>query len=217
MKDVCIIIPTHKEVLTGNDEKSFLQTLNIFKNKDIKLIIPNNISDNFYIKYDIEIIKLSSEWFKSPSAYNAMCCEKEFYELFRDYKYVLICQTDAWVFKDNLDYFIGLDCDYYGAPWPQNHNLIGNGGLSLRKTEKMIEICEKYTYDGRVNEDIWFSINHKTDMKICDIKTACNFSIETPSNSNLNMVDDYPMGVHGKIMFKTWGDGKDFKRKYYGK
>jgi hypothetical protein len=89
----------------------------------------------------------------------------------------LIFQTDTLInpkYKDLIYEFI--DYDYVGAPWISNGN-VGNGGLSLRKKSKMIEIIKKKKYyleiNGRtfelnrdtyepninLNEDIYFSLN----------------------------------------------------------
>ena len=48
MKNCCVVITTHKEKLGENEEKSFLRALEVFKGKDIKLIIPNNISTEYF-------------------------------------------------------------------------------------------------------------------------------------------------------------------------
>ena len=89
-KKCCVVIVTHKEVLDGNDEKSFKQALDVFSgNRDIKLVLPDNISYDYYKeykdKYEFEIVKANHEWFSSYVAYNRTCSTKEFYELFQNY------------------------------------------------------------------------------------------------------------------------------------
>lgn len=115
----CIVFITHKSSLEGYELKSFEQCLNVFNGKrDIKLVIPDNISTAFYDKYSdkFEYCKVNHEWLSSYKAYNKTCCTKEFYELFKDYEYMLKYEADAWVFEDRLDEFIELGYDYYGAP-----------------------------------------------------------------------------------------------------
>ena len=89
----------------------------------------------------------------------------------------LIFQTDTLInpnCKDLIYEFINYD--YVGAPWISNGD-VGNGGLSLRKKSKMIEIIKKKkyyleingqtfelnrdTYEPNIylNEDIYFSLN----------------------------------------------------------
>ena len=85
---------------------------------------------------------------------------------------MLICQTDAYVFKNDLDFWISKNFDYIGAPWLDskkiffNHKLrflfnklkkslglkerlynhinqVGNGGFSLRNVDKFYNISKK--------------------------------------------------------------------------
>ena len=192
MKKCCIVIITYKETLSGDDEKSFLQALKVFGGKrDIRLIIPDNISTDYYEQHKdiIEICKVPNDRLSSIKAYNKFLCTSEFYGFFSEYDYILIYQTDCWVFEDKLDYFIELGYDYYGAPWPHNNNTIGNGGFSLRKVSKMLEITNKYEYkrDSYLgNEDTWFCQTHKNDLNLCDLKNACNFSYELKSKKIIN-------------------------------
>jgi len=54
----------------------------------------------------------------------------------------LVFQTDSIILKENKDIInIFLAYDYVGAPWIIN-NKVGNGGLSLRKKSKMLEIIK---------------------------------------------------------------------------
>ncbi len=103
-----------------------------------------------------------------------MMLSKEFYELFSDSEYILICQTDAYLFRDELLDWCAKGYDYIGAPWIKKkyysksyvrlyffllglfrrsevhvfrHDLldkVGNGGLSLRRVDKFIRSCEKH-------------------------------------------------------------------------
>lgn len=218
MGKCCIIVPTYKEKLSGYEEKSFEQCLKVFGGKyNIKLVMPDSIKTEYYDKHSnlIEICLVDKKWMESIKAYSSMCCNLKFWEMFSDFKYALIYQTDCWVYEDKLDYFIGLDYDWYGAPWPQYGYSIGNGGLSLRKVKKMLEITEKYAYNKVINEDWWFCHMHGNEMNICDYKIAVNFSLETVSEKLLGLITDIPMGLHGKHLIKLWDENgdkfKDFK------
>lgn len=212
MDKCCVAIISHKEELCGNDEKSFIRCLDVFsKKRHIKVIIPNNISTEYYEKYGdiIEIVKVDKKWLSSSEEYNAMCCNKDFWNLFHEYEYVLIYQTDCWVFEDKLDYFVSLCFDWYGAPWTHHNDTVGNGGFSLRKASKMIEITSKYQFNWDSlwgAEDTWFCQKHKNELNTCDLDTACNFSIENPQRKYLNLIKDIPMGFHGKQMKRFWDE-----------
>ena len=107
-----------------------------------------------------------------------------------------------------------LGYDYYGAPWPHHNNSVGNGGLSLRKVSKMIEITSKYKFNWdsiEGAEDTWFSLSHKDEINICPWEIAVNFSIETPIKKYLDKVNNIPMGFHGKLTRKTLWDNDGLK------
>lgn len=209
-KRCAIVIPTYKEILDGLQKESFERAVNVFKGeRNIIVIAPDNIDTSFYERYDVNIIKVRQEWLKSVKSYSNMMCSNEFYQLFVGYDYMLLYQTDCWVFEDRLDYFMNLDYDWYGAPWPHHKDGIGNGGFSLRKVSKMLEITDKYQYNGDSllgNEDTWFCQTHKDDLNLCDLKTACNFSMEIITEKYLRNIDTYPMGLHGKAMPRFWDD-----------
>lgn len=220
-KTCCITIITHLESLKDYDKLSFEQALSVFKKRDIFLVIPNKVDTSvFYDKYikvnkNMKLLKVDDKWLSSYDNYNKTCCIPEFYQLFKDYDYMLLYQTDCWIYEDRLDYFISLGYDWYGAPWPQWSDEVGNGGFCLRKVPKMLEITQKYKYtspqkDGY--EDTWFCKRHKNELKIADLKTASNFSIEIPTVSFVSKVKKYislfenktPMGVHGKFFQPYW-------------
>lgn len=217
-KKVCVSIFTYKENLESYEKLSFLKCLNVFgRERDIKLVIPDNISTEYYDKYSnlFEIVKVNASWMDDIKSYNQMLCNSKFWKMFNDYEYVLTYQTDCWAYEDKLDYFIGLGYDYYGAPWPIYDNKVGNGGLSLRKVSKMIEITEKYEFiRGSINEDGWFCLKHADEINICPVEIAANFSLEIPSISILKMVKDVPMGLHGKYLMNLLDENGDNFRKY---
>jgi hypothetical protein len=68
----------------------------------------------------------------------------------------LIFQTDTIICEQtkNLLYDF-IEYDYVGAPWLDS-DIGGNGGLSLRRKSKMLEILDKCKYNG-MNEDQYFS------------------------------------------------------------
>jgi len=221
-KKCCIAFITHKSHLNDYEKKSFEKCMSIFEGKrDIKLIIPKKISTEFYENYkkNFEIVKVKNEWLDSLDSYNQMSCDKEFWKMFSEYEYVLIYQTDCWVFEDNLDYFIEFGYDWYGAPWPFWGNNVGNSGLCLRNVNKMIEITSKYEFlKGSMHDDVWFCrTNIKNEMNICPWEIAVNFSLETVSNKLLSKIDKLPMGFHGKHLINLWDDSGDkffeFKQK----
>jgi len=132
--------------------------------------------------------------------------------LFYDYiptETFLVFQTDSMIFPKNkhlLNNF--LKYDYVGAPWPhipKNNQLVGNGGLSLRKKSKMLEIMELDTnvanYD--LSEDVFFACTDVVNLYKPSPSEAMHFSIE-------NIFCDSAFGGH-----QPWRIGSEKIKNYY--
>jgi len=89
--------------------------------------------------------------------YTELLVSKQFHDLIPT-EIFLVFQTDTMICKDSgiqLNDFIKYD--YVGAPMPHIDGLVGNGGLSLRKKSKMLEIIEKCKYNGQDPEDYYYA------------------------------------------------------------
>lgn len=98
----------------------------------------------------------------------------------------LIFQTDSMICKPYKDLIYQyMDYDYVGAPWfeiPRDplKCQVGNGGLSLRRRSKMLEIAITQPYIYGYPEDMYFSeAAEKMRMNIPSWTKAKEFSIET--------------------------------------
>ncbi|SCD21348.1 GT_2_WfgS_like [Proteiniphilum saccharofermentans] len=141
---------------------------------DKVFVMPENfvIDESFSGFADIPVERFPDYFFTSISGYNRLMLDVDFYRRFSGYKYMLIHQTDAFLFKPDLQYWCSKNYDYIGAPWlaPRKikkaelyafvlavcpwiysdskrrsvklYNNIGNGGLSLRKIGTFIKILE---------------------------------------------------------------------------
>jgi len=91
----------------------------------------------------------------------------------------LIFQTDTMILHQNrhlLHEF--LRYDYVGAPW--RNGVVGNGGFSLRRKSKMMEICDKVpNYNYLFNEDVYFTYQSVIRLHKPHWKKAMTFSVET--------------------------------------
>jgi hypothetical protein len=92
-----------------------------------------------------------------------------------------------------------LQYDYIGAPWKIDIPAVGNGGFSLRRKSKMLEIIEKYpSVDPGDHEDRYYARNIlEIGGKVPSKEEAREFSQEQMS---------FPMsfGVHA-----PWKHGID--------
>ena len=106
--------------------------------------------------------------------YNQLMTSIDFYEKIPT-ETMLIFQTDSIICEECKDYLSEfLQYDYVGAP---NKEWVGNGGLSLRKKSKMIDVLKNHNREPGENEDVFFTKKeHK--LYIPDIETANRFSNE---------------------------------------
>lgn len=103
-----------------------------------------------------------------------MMLSSDFYHLFLGYEYMLICHVDAWVFRDELEFWCNCKYDHIASPWPkrdrythfplkqylklklffkpkrknihcQMFGRVGNGGFSLRRVRPFYNACFKYS------------------------------------------------------------------------
>jgi len=110
----------------------------------------------------------------------------------------LVFQTDTMIcsnFKENIYNF--MNYDYVGAPW--NYGEVGNGGLSLRRKSKMLEILEKCKYYND-NEDLYFS-------KGCENVTYNKPSVEKAKQFSIeHLYSNDSFGVHKPWLYINEAD-----------
>lgn len=154
-------------ILHGNVNETFVKNI-VDKIPDRKITMINLNVNNLKI-----------------SEYNAMFYDKSFYDYIPTEMF-LVFQTDTMISEKYKDYIYNyMQYDYVGAPW-RNGN-VGNGGLSLRRKSKMLEVLDKcdhikmYTPTQLWNEDAFFSekINDVIKLNKPSFEEAKKFSIET--------------------------------------
>lgn len=171
-KKCVIIIPIYKkfEDLSMTEKTSFIRVCEILSLWDIVIVSYRDLMLDSYIgeakKYNVNISieYFKKEYFSSIIGYNDLMLSVHFYKRFKSYRYMLIYQLDAYVFRDELDQWIEKGYDYVGAPWFYNFKsneegeklwAVGNGGLSLRKISYFIKLL---SYKGPLF--IYVDISH---------------------------------------------------------
>lgn len=176
MKDVKIVLPIYKNNLDEFELLSIKRSIKILKNYKFSIICPQELAiseiESLFKSVDYEVVRFPSIYFKSIESYNRLMLSEQFYKQYLDSKFILICQTDVYVFRDELDFWCSKNYDYIGAPWigtsQRVHNKalvyfgnklkmlsgrkekkydhlfkVGNGGFSLRNVRKHHEIVVK--------------------------------------------------------------------------
>ena len=175
------VIPIFKKTISQMEISSLECAIEKLKEYKIVVIAPESLDISLYKKKypTLSFEFFSDQYFDDLRGYNKLMLSKEFYSRFIYSKYILIYQLDAYIFKNDLEYWILKDYDYVGAPWPKRkvyNNLlfkiyfkftlffttllrkpnrqeifekVGNGGFSLRKTEPHLKAVTVYEREIR--------------------------------------------------------------------
>ena len=175
---VKIVIPIYKLPLKPEEQASLENTIQKLAAHPITFLVPEVLDTKplFKLYPQAEEMRVSNQWLgveRGITGYNEMTLSKDFYDRFSDCEYILICHTDAWIFRDELESWCRQGYDIVAAPWPTRPRYrkfplkqylclkrklapkskilhqdmfgrIGNGGLCLRRTEAFSNACKKY-------------------------------------------------------------------------
>ena len=218
---VAVIIPIYKNNFTENERLSLSKCKNILGNYPIVFVQPYGLETKIYS----EIIPkatfqaFDTFYFKTIEGYSQLMLSPIFYKAFIAFEYILIYQTDAIVFKDQLLYWCNKGYDYIGAPWlslppltkdkptfdmrPWFVNKVGNGGFSLRKVKSHYRNTFFYRPMLKYfvkNEDMFWGVLinwFNPFFKKPNYKTAVHFAIEMDYEIALGLTNNVlPFGVH---------------------
>lgn len=153
-KNLCVIVPVHKESLTEGEAASLHQCKKILQEYDVYLIHPEGMNIGLYTDVfpEIYLSSVPKNWLDSIENYNKMKRSLSFYERFKDYEYMLTYELDAYIFSTNWDIASVFNYDYIGAPWFENYHLatdkdkivgVGNSGFSIRRIDSCIRILKR--------------------------------------------------------------------------
>lgn len=226
----CIVIPVYKETPDEPEKASFKQCLHVLHTYPIILVVPESLNTSQYETLaagKLEVQRFNDTYFKDVQGYNRLMLSQQFYKRFAAYRYMLVYQLDAWVFRDELEYWCSKNYDYIGAPWTghswaafaaghhtfmrtllyklgyRKFNLVGNGGLSLRKVKSAVFNLGIFSYSVKKftgNEDAFFSFyinSYNPFFSIPSSAEALGFSFDIhPEQSFALNNNRLPMGCH---------------------
>lgn len=158
MSSVIITITTHKSKPNQLELISFKQALKVLNRRKFSLVVPENLNVDFYIKLfkshniDFQIDFFENKYFGTIANYSRLVLSKDFYGRFSKFEYLLIYHLDAFVFRDELDFWCRQGYDYYAPPWFKGFDnksktkelwFVGCGGFCLRKVEACLRILNE--------------------------------------------------------------------------
>lgn len=178
-----IVIPVYKDVPSRMECASIRQTFHVLGRHDIVFVTHQGCNLDEYAKIvenqggTMRTEFFDKSYFDSTARYSDLCLLEDFYLRFQQYEYMLICQTDVWVFRDELNAWCSKGYDYIGAPiyFPRGKKRftrifygIGNGGFSLRKIEHCLRIVRSDWHyillkPGIIAKIYWYAFLYNED------------------------------------------------------
>lgn len=181
--NISVAIPIYKETLSFDETRSLQQCVRVLGKYHFFLVCPEQLDVHHYehaVGKRLNVIRFKQHYFDGIEGYNDLMTSNSFYLSFKAYDYVLIYQLDAWVFRDELGSWCLRGYDYVGAPWFEKHLSheegcalygVGNGGLSLRRVAKFIEITHRTFTRAKTPREIFNQEYHGIgDLARCLIR-----------------------------------------------
>ena len=162
-----VVVPAYRVEMSAAEEASFRRTVSVFSEKhQVSVIAPEEMAlDNYTSIYpQLVVERFPADFFRSIGDYSRLLLSEEFYQRFAAYEWMLICQLDVWVFRDELNYWCQQNFDYIGAPIPscwdpcrddENLDLVGNGGFSLRRISAFLRVLQAGDVPMYSREMLW--------------------------------------------------------------
>lgn len=156
---IAIAIPVYRTP-TEPEMVSLQQCCKVLGHYDTFLVAPEGLdTDVFHSLWAerglrLNELRFAAAYFRGLKGYNRLCLSRELYDSFDrgGYSHILIYQTDAFVFKDDLEAWCAKGFEYIGAPnvgkarqqvYSPNMPLrVGNGGFSLRSVKATLRFFD---------------------------------------------------------------------------
>ena len=230
-QDIAVGIPIYKKELSPHEIQVLQQGQKILGHYPLYFIAPPSIDRDYYLQWmpQAQFVIFEQSYFENVKSYSLLMTQASFYQAFEQHEYLLIYQTDAYVFRDELLEWANKGYDYIGAPWievpPSNkktlfnlskwlYNKVGNGGFCLRKISTHIQLCQKWGWIQKLwqkNEDFFWCVlipPLAPSFQVPPVEEALAFAFElAPATAYQRNGQQLPFGCHAweKYQPEFWG------------
>lgn len=223
---VAVVIPFHKPGLSTFEKASLAQAARVLQRYPRIMVVPESLPTDEITAIDsgIRFEQFPARHFASYSAHQQLCRDPQFYFRFLAYEYILFYHLDAYVFRDDLEYWCNQGWDYIGAAFPRYTHITsskkwyrhalpvfkllmrqqGQGGFSLRRVRVFYRASMYQRYLIKIlssmNEDLyWACIGSRIHFpfKVADFASSLAFSFEENPEYCYQLNDRrLPFGCH---------------------
>lgn len=147
-RSVAIVIPCYKASRNACEQLAWRRIWELYGHLPIVLIAPPGLDASLFLA-ERPTLRIERFPFHTVREYSQLLLQREFYERFRAFDYILIHQLDAYLLRDELAAWCQRGFDYVGAPLFHGFEpaepagklwRVGNGGFSLRRVEAAIKV-----------------------------------------------------------------------------
>lgn len=222
---VIVLVPIYKAVLSELEQFSLDYSLETLSHREVRFIAPVSLDMSAHLARHpgIPVDHYPDNCFASVRDYSRLLMNPRFYAHYAAHEFMLILQTDAIVLRDDLDHWCSQPYDYVGAPWPNGVELeihvdrfrggpgqlvstkVGNGGFSLRRSARCIQLLREFPEalwffsETGSSEDLFFSVMGQvsSQFSLPDEVEASRFALELKPDEYLAANGGQPpMGGH---------------------
>lgn len=152
---VAIVVPAYKLFadLTESEQISWRQATQVYHAYEFVLVCPDTLDTTGYdspaLAHPVRVERFADSYFTGTASYNKLLLSLDFFARFAAFDYMLICQLDVFVFRDDLPAWCAKGYSYVGPPWFAGFEPplaeaqlwhVGNGGFSLRKIAHALRV-----------------------------------------------------------------------------
>lgn len=217
MNKTVVILPVHKSFsdLSKEELLSIGQLKAVLLNYPVCIITGHDFVTEDYLRFfqseHVFIERFDNQFFTSVKNYNLLCLSNNFYNRFKAFEYMLVYQSDSFVFRDELLFWTEKRFDFIGAPFHTDNSqsfdaslwTVGNGGFSLRSVNQCRNLLKRianYVFLLRVLNKM--SIKNMVTRGMAKLGSRRLFYANGISRNRYN--EDYVFGVLSKEFMKHY-------------
>ncbi len=158
MPRVAIVFPVHQPYarLSRGEQAALRNNAAVLRAHTLVLLAPAKLDLAGYLTAlhpaEVQVERFGRRYFSSRGSYSQLMLSRAFYRRFAGFGHILVCQLDAWVFRDELAEWCGRDYAFVGAPLFEGYDKDTsfrftrglNGGLSLRSVPAALDVLDRF-------------------------------------------------------------------------
>ena len=156
---VAIVVPAYKRFadLTESEQISWRQFTDVYRAYPFVLVCPDSLDASGYsnstLVQPVQLERFADSYFTGTTSYNKLMLSLDFFQRLASYEYMLLCQLDVFVFRDDLPEWCAKGYSFVGPPWFAGFEpplaearlwAVGNGGFSLRKVADCLRVLHTW-------------------------------------------------------------------------